>query len=164
MRVTVIDEKTLRALNNLLGDRSGSGALDQLKNLNPHVDFKRIDLGTVLLIPDGPNFRDLDSSTVTGDSFGELRKQILATIDAAALRLRGGYDALLTEQKEVLEVLTSKSVTEARRTDSALEQQIDAANSVFKSDHGQARIVEKQLQALREQVKEELDSLTNALG
>lgn len=89
MRVTVIDKKNLQVFSKLLGDKIGSGsALERLKNLNPHVDFKKIEPGTVLLIPDAPGFRDAESFSVTGGAFDALREQMLASVDIAASRLR----------------------------------------------------------------------------
>lgn len=167
MRVIVIDKKTdLRALRSrLLGDKAGSGsALDKLKNLNPHVDFKKIEPGTVLLIPNAPGFRDAESFSVTGDAFDALREQMLASVDDAASRLRGGYEALLTEQKEVAVVLKSAALKRAIKADPDLKPQIEAATQVFKHDQQQARDAEKTMQTLQEQAAAELASLTQLLG
>lgn len=165
MRVTFIDEKNLQAFTQLLGDKIGSGsALEQLKNLNPHVDFKKIEPGTVLLIPDALGFHDAESFSVTGHAFDALREQMLASVDAAASRLRGGYEALLTEQKEVAVVLKSAAVKRAIKADPDLEPQIEAATQVFKQDQQQARDAEKTMQTLQEQAAAELASLTQLLG
>lgn len=167
MRMIVIDKKTdLRALSTrLLGEEAGrSSALDKLKDLNPHVDFKTIEPGTVLLIPDAPGFRDAESSSVTGDAFDALREQMLASVEAATSRLRGGFDALLTEQKEVAAVLKSAAVRRAIEADPDLKPQIEAATQVFKQDQQQARDVEKTLQTLQEQAAAELAALAALLG
>jgi len=167
MRMMVIDKKMdLRALGNqLLDDEAGRGsALDKLKNLNPHVDFINIEPGTVLLIPDAAGFRDADSFSVTGDAFDALREQMVAAVDAAASRLRAGFDALLAEQKEVAAVLKSAAARRAIEADPDLKPQIEAAAQVFKQDQQQARDAEKTLQALQEQAAAELESLARLLG
>ena len=167
MRVIVTDKKTdLRALSSRLwGDEAGRGsALDKLKNLNPHVDFKKIEPGTVLLIPDAPGFRDTESFSVTAGAFDALREQMLASVNAAASRLRGGYKALMAEQKGVAEVLNSAAVKRAIEADPDLKPQIEAATQVFKQDQQQARDAEKTLQILQEQAAAELASLTKLLG
>lgn len=165
MRVTVIDKANLQQLSKLLGDKIGLGsALDQLKHLNPHVDFKKIEPGTVLFIPEGPGFHDVEGVSVTADAFRVLREQMLASIDDAASRLRIGYEALLTEQKEVVEVLKSPSVAEAIKTDPHLNRQIAAANEVFKQDSQLAKNAEEVMRTLKTQVGAELASLTQQLG
>lgn len=164
MQVIVIDKNNLQAFSRLLGDKIGSGsALDQLKNLNPHVDFKKIELGTVLLIPDTPAFHHAESLSVTGGAFDALREQMLASVDAAASRLRGGYEALVTEQKEVAVVLKSAAVKRALEADPDLKLQIEAATQVFKEDQQRAKEAEKTLQILQ-QTKDELDALAKLLG
>lgn len=167
MRMIVTDKKTsLRTLGiRLLDDEADRvSALEQLKTVNPHVDFKKIEPGTVLLIPDTPGFRDAESASVTGDAFDALREQIVVSVAAAASRLRGGYEALRAEQKEVAVVLKSAAVKRAIETDADLKPQIDAATQVFKQDQQQARDAEKTMQTLQEQVAEELASLTKLLG
>ena len=165
MRVIVVNEENLEAFSKLLGDKIGSGsALEQLKNLNPHVDLKKIEPGTVLLIPDGPRFRNVESVSVTGAAFNALSEQMLASVDASASRLRAGFDALLTEQKEVVGVLQLDPVQQAIKAESQLASQIDAATLVFKQDDKLAKDAEKVMQTLKEQVAAELASLTQLLG
>ena len=165
MRVIVVNKENLEAFSKLMGDKIGSGsALEQLKNLNPHVDFKKIEPGTVLLIPDGPRFRNVESVSITGDAFNALSEQMLASVDASASRLRAGFDALLTEQKEVVGVLKTPAVKQAIEADPDLKPQIDAATLVFKQDEQLAKDAEKVMQTLKEQVAAELASLTQLLG
>jgi hypothetical protein len=165
MQVIVIDKNNLQAFTQLLGDKIDSGrALDQLKNLNPHVDFKKkIEPGAVLLIPDALGFREAESFSVTGHAFEALREQMLASVDAAASRVRGGYEALLTEQKEVAVVLKSAAVKRALEADPDLKLQIEAATQVFKQDQQRAKEAEQTLQTLQ-QAKDELGALAKLLG
>lgn len=165
MRVTVIDKNNLQAFSQLLGDKVGSGiAFEQLKNLNPHVNFKKIELGTVVLIPDTPGFSTTESSSVTGDAFAELRQQMLASVDLTAARLRGAYAVLLTEQKEVAVALKSAAGKRALEADPDLKAQIETATQVFKQDEQQAKDAEKTIQILQEQAAAELASLAQLLG
>ena len=165
MRVIVVNKENLEAFSKLMGDKIGSGsALEQLKNLNPHVDFKKIEPGTVLLIPDGPRFRNVESVSITGDAFNVLREQMLASVDASASRLRAGFDALRTEQKKVAEVLKTPAMTKAIEADPDLESQIKAANLVFQQDEQLAEDAKKVMKTLKEQVDAELKSLTQLLG
>lgn len=165
MRVIVVNEENLEAFSKLLGDKIGSGsALEQLKNLNPHVDLKKIEPGTVLLIPDGPRFPNVESVSVTGDAFDALREQVLASVDDAASRLKGGYELLWKEREKVVKTLQSEPVQKAGNADPDLESQIAAANLVFKQDKELAKDAEKVMTTLKEQVAAELASLAQLLG
>jgi len=165
MRVTVIDEENLQAFQRLLGSNTGSSSvLEELKSLNPHVDFSRIVPGTVLLIPDALGFHDAESFSVTGDVFAALREQMLASVDEAGTRLRGGYENLLAEHKEVAAVLKSAVVKRAIEADADLKPQIEAAAQIFKHDQQQAKDADKTMQTLREQAEAELALLTKLLG
>jgi seryl-tRNA(Sec) selenium transferase len=88
---------------------------------------------------------------------------MLASVDAAASRVRGGYEALLTEQKEVAVVLKSAAVKRALETDPDLKLQIEAATQVFKQDQQRAKEAEQTLQTLQ-QAKDELGALAKLLG
>ena len=167
MRMIVLDEATdLEALAARLFGANGhaDGAIDKLTHLNPHVDFKKIAAGTVLLIPEEAGLREAQTASVTGDAFAVLREQMLASLDAASSRVRDGYDARLAEQKEVVVVLKLAAVKQAIAADPDLKPQIEAGTQVFKQDQQQARDAEKTLQTLQEQAAAELASLTKLLG
>jgi hypothetical protein len=168
MRTFVVEKGThsLKSLSTLLlGNKAGSAsALDQLKNLNPHVDFKKIEPGTVLLIPDVPGLRGAAGASVTGDAFDELREQVLASVRAAGARVSSGYDARLNEQKEVAAVLKSGGLERALKADPELKPQIFAATQVFKQDQQQAKAADETLKALQQQATAELAQLAKTLG
>lgn len=168
MRTFVVkDPSSLESLiERLLRNKASSAsAVDQLKNLNPHVDFsKNIAPGTVLLVPDVPGSRGAEGSSVTGDAFDELREQVLASVEAAGARVSSGYDAMLREQKEVAAVLKSASLKRALKADPELKPQIDAATEVFKQDQQQAKAADEALKALQQQAIEELARLEKTLG
>lgn len=168
MRTFIVEKGThsLESLSTLLlGNKASSAsAVDQLKSLNPHVDFKKmIKPGTVLLIPDVPGLRGAAGSSVTGDAFAELREQMLASVDAAASRLRGSYEARLNEQKGVVVVLKSAAVKRAIKADPDLKPQIEAATQVFKQDQQQAKAADEALKALQQQTAAELARLAKTL-
>ena len=164
MRVTVINRNNLAAFSQLREKIGPGSAIEQLKNLNPHVDFTKIDAGTVLLIPETSDFNDAASASLAGDVFNPLREQMLASVEVATSRVREGYAALLTEQKEVAVVLKSAALKRALESDPDLKPQIEAANQVLKRDQQAAKDAEKTMQTLQEQAAGELASLMQMLG
>ena len=164
MRVTIINRNTLAAFSQWREKIGPGSALEQLKNLNPHVDFTNIVAGTVLLMPETSDFNDAASASLAGDAFDPLREQILASVEVATSRVREGYAALLTEHKEVAVVLKSAALKRALESDPDLKPQIEAANQVLKQDQQAAKDAEKSMQTLQEQAAAELASLMQMLG
>ena len=167
MRMIVIDQASdLQALTTRLFGANGDpgGAVDKLTRLNPHVNFKKIVAGTVLLIPEDAGLQAGQTASVTGDAFAALREQMLASLDAASSRVRDGYDARLAEQKDVASVLSSAAMKRAIEIDTALKPQVDAAAQVFKDDQQQAKLANDTLKAFQQQAGAELDRIAKMLG
>ena len=167
MRTIVLDKATsveeLRA--RLLGEKPfPDGALEKLKGLNPHLAFKRIPAGSVLLLPDLPGLRKDEGSSVTADPFDGLEETLLAAVDAAATRAREGARALLAEQKEVTSVIKSAAFRRAVEADPALGEQVEAAAQTFKQDQEDAKANAETLKALRQETAAELAALAKLLG
>jgi hypothetical protein len=132
--------------------------------LNPHVDFKKIEPGTVLLVPDGPGLRAGETASVSGQPFDELREQVLAAVEAAGARARSGHAAQLAEQKEVTAALKSAGLRAALEIDPELRAQIEAALQVFKQDQQDAKAAAETLKSLAKQAATELDALAKLLA
>ena len=164
MRVTIINSNTLAAFSQWREKIGPGSVLEQMKNLNPHVDFTNIVAGTVLLMPETSDFKDMASASLAGDAFDPLREQMLASVEMATSRVREGYAALLTEHKEVAVVLKSAALKRALESDPDLKPQIEAANQVLKRDQQAAKDAEKSMQTLQEQAAAELASLMQMLG
>ena len=128
------------------------------------MDFTNIVAGTVLLMPETPDFNDTASASLAGDAFDPLREQMLASVEVATSRVREGYAALLTEHKEVAVVLKSAALKRALESDPDLKPQIEAANQVLKRDQQAAKDADKTMQTLQAQAAAELASLMQMLG
>lgn len=167
MRIVVIQHATdLQALSTrLLTGKTGSQrAVEQLRNLNPHVEFERIKPGTVLVIPDAPGFRSDESTSVAGEAFEDLRAHLLASLEAAGDRARGGFDALQAQQKDVLGVLKSKILGRVIGTDPDLVEQVEAAKQGFARDQQDAKTADRTLKLLIKQSAAELAAIAKLLA
>ncbi len=141
-----------------------AGVLDRLAALNPHIDVRRIEAGTVLFIPDDAGFADSESASVSGEAFGRLREELLESIDAASARALTAHEALLGEGKEVAGLLKSAVLNRAAEADPELKAQVDEAVATFKSDQQQAKEAARTLSTLQEQAVAELGLLARLLG
>ena len=166
MRMIIVKQPTdLQALSErLLGKGSVSKVvLQSLERLNPHVDFGKIEAGTVLLVPDVPGLRKGESAPVSAEAFEEFQQQIMEGLDAAVARVNRGYETLGSQRKELSAILKPVAVKRILEGDADLMRQLDEATEVSKSDQQRAKEAEKTLQVLRH-AKMELALLAKRLG
>jgi hypothetical protein len=167
MRMIVIKQSTdLQALaTRLLGGAAGHEAgLQQLQRLNPHVDFKRIEPGSVLLVPDRPGFQRGESSSVSGQAVDALRTQLEGALQAVSARVREGHESIAGDRQDVAAVLKSAAVRRLIEADPDLAPQVEAATKVFKEDQLRAKESEKLLKQLHDGGIAELDALAKLLS
>jgi hypothetical protein len=173
MRVIVVNSRAdaQTVASRLAKERVGRPA-DELEKLNPHVDFTRIEPGTVILVPDRINpagageageETDKDRS-IQGRAFDDLRQQAINALEGESARVRRGYDALAAESKEITALFKSAQVKRAMESDPELKSQVEAAAAVFKQDAADAKAAEQTLKSMKELMEKELDALSNLLG
>jgi hypothetical protein len=165
MRLLVVKAPTtVNDLRTRLGRTGATQTLDDIARLNPHVDLRAVEPGTVLLIPDAPNTATGDTTPVQETPFEELRDQIMGAIEAASARVRDGYESLATQAKETTTVLKSAAIKRAIDVEPTLKAQVDAAAAVFKQDAAHAKAADQTLKAIQKQTAAELGTLQKLLG
>lgn len=138
--------------------------LDTLRELNPHVDFARIEAGTVLLVPEHPDFEGGQSSSIGGEAFDGIAKEAMAGLDAAAARLRAGLRQQEAERKETSGVLQSAAFKRLAEGDEALRKQAGEVEAQLKADAKRTAEAADTLTAMEKALKEELAALSRRFG
>jgi len=169
MRMIVVKAPTTaQDLRTRLGRTDPGRTLDDIAVLNPHIDLRAIEPGTVLLIPEpagnAPATPADDSTPVQEQPFEELRDQILGAISQTHTRARAGYESLAAQAKDATAVLKSAAVKRAMDADPTLKPQVEAAASVFKQDAANAKAADQTLKDMQKQIAEELGALQKLLG
>jgi hypothetical protein len=166
MRLLVVKSRTtVDDLRSRLGRTDPSRTLDDIAVLNPHVDLRAIEPGTVLLIPESAaDVPTGDGTPVHQQPFDELRDQMLGALDATGARVRAGYDVLAAQAKETTAVLKSAAVKRAIEVDQTLQPQIDASVAVFKQDAAHAKTADQALKGMQKQIADDLSALQKLLG
>jgi hypothetical protein len=168
MRMIVIKEPSdLPALADRLikpGRPSASVALDRLRALNPHVDFARLDAGTVLLVPEHPDFEGGEASSIGGEAFASLAKDALSGLEAAASRIRAGFAQQDAQRKEAQTALRSAAFKRLAEGDEALRKQAAEVEARFASALKRVGETTALLAAMDKVLKAELDALARRLG
>ena len=167
MRMIVIKQGTdmqALALRVLGSGAAREGAVQGLQRLNPHIDFNRIEPGSVVLVPDQPGAREGESASVSGEAFAAFSEQAKAAVDGAVARVRSGHEARLAEQKDVATVLKAPTLKRLLEADPDLKKELDAALQGFKDDQQAAKESERSMKILQDQVTAELAALGKLLG
>ena len=168
MRMIVIKQTMdLKDVGSKLVAKSASSdaAINELKVLNPHVDFKKVEPGTVLFVPDSPGFKTADSDSIEGDAFDDLAKQLQASVNTASDQVQHGWSDLLAEEKDVAAAfkIVSGSKRSAATDSDPLKALIDAANQQFKQDQTNAKTATDSIKALETETAAELGELGKLL-
>jgi len=166
MRILVIKQASdLQTLSNKLntgGKSTGKATLEHIKSLNPHVDFQRIEAGTVLLLPDAPELKDSDSQPIAGDAFADLANQMEKGFNTIIQRVRSGAEALVAERAAVVAILSASGVRR-HKGDQLLAMQLEDAGKEFTVAQKKALEAENLVEAMQAAVKEELVALRGVL-
>lgn len=132
MRILVIKKDS--DLSAIAAAAAAAPALvERLAAFNPHVDLKKLEAGSVLLVPDevagaaGAGTPFGQSGSVAGDalaSFGEFAAEALA---GAASGVKAGLARQVADADALKAALRSKTVRDALARDADLAKQADAA-------------------------------------
>lgn len=168
MRVIVVNSKTdAQTLNTRLGRDLPGRQFETIEKLNPHVDFTRIEPGTVILVPDAPPAaagQDDKDRSIQGRAFDDLRELVTGGLESSSARVRRGYDSLVADGKEITAALKSAPVKRAMEADQELKAQVEAAATVFKQDTADAKTADQTLKSIKDRMDEELSALAKLLG
>lgn len=140
MRILVTDKKTTvgtlkdQLVSTKLNAVQAEAALTSLQTLNPHVDFTKLAPGTVLFVPDTPDFEETGSDPVSGDVFADFEHLVKTALDAALSRGKAASDARAAESAEVTRTFKTAAFKRILATDADLQTAVEAANAAMKSE------------------------------
>jgi hypothetical protein len=151
MRMLVIkqdaDIHTLsaRLLSAKLNSDQTKSAIASLQAFNPQVDFEKLGVGTVLLVPDTPSFKPSATSAVLNGAFGDFEKLVRSGLSDAAARMKADNAAHTADAGAVASVLRLAAVKRLIDADADLEQQVSSVTKTLKDDEQQSKEAEQTL-------------------
>lgn len=163
MRIFTIDRNTLKP-QDLQATLFKAGvpqatALDQLRDLNPQVDFTRLTEGTVLLLPDSPETVASAGRVAGGESFDTLGADFARSLETSRARISSGLERGTGRQKLLAAALKPAAVKARVKADPELQKQVDAAAQRARDDARQAAANLKVLEHAHAQAQKELADL-----
>jgi hypothetical protein len=144
VRVLVTDKKTnistLRdqVLSQRLNPGQAEAAMVSLQTLNPHVDLANVAPGTVLFVPDTPDFQPTGSDSVFDDVLQDFERLVKSSLDAATSRAKAASESTAADSAEVAKTFKSAAFKRVLAQDAELQSAVDDANAALK-DEKQAR-------------------------
>ena len=167
MRITIAGQDSdlpVFAAGLTAGGAADAALLREIERLNPHVQFPRIPAGTVLLLPERAGLRDDASRGLTDEGFDAFADQMRAAVNATAVRVRGGHDALTLQRKEVSGVVRTSAMKRLIESDAQVRQLLEEGEAVSKADAVRARASIAAMEALGKDAAEALTELAKAIG
>jgi hypothetical protein len=164
MRLMIIKQPTdLKAFTSQIStSRAGvdrASIVARLKALNPHLDFARLEAGSVVLLPDLPEIKPASGNSLGGDAFSLLTADLDAGFNAAAKRLRAAAEIRATERSAVESALDDPAVQEALHSDAQLQRQLESGKAQFAADHDHEQAAIDALAAARKAAAQDLKAL-----
>lgn len=173
MRIIVIKEAsdlqslTTRLFNEVSKSNGKAEAhnamFERIKSLNPHVDFKHLEAGTVLLLPDSPELKEGESRSLAGDAFSDFKKHAMEGLDTIAERARAGAEVLAKERTNVIAVLKTPAVERLIESDPSLKSQWVEAREGFVAEQKKEQVALEHLESMKKVMAQELADLAGLL-
>jgi hypothetical protein len=168
MRMFVIKQATdLQGVSTQLLRRAagegGAGALERLRALNPHVDFRKLAAGTVLLVPDTPEIKPAASDTLAAGPVESLLGDIQSGLKASIGRMRAGFKSQDEDRSAVAAALKTAAVRRIVDSEPSLREQLKAAEQQSSEDRKKAEQTVAQLAEMQKLATKELARLQKLL-
>jgi hypothetical protein len=168
MRIFITKTDTdLQGLGASLLRRSNtaSAALERIMALNPQIeDFQRLSAGTVLILPEGPEFKAGAGTAVSGEGFDAIAEELGRGMKAVESRADDRFAALRADHAEVSAAMKSAASRRLIESDPALKKQLQAAEVRFKADQKRAAETQEQLIEVQKFALAEFEKLQKMLG
>jgi hypothetical protein len=167
MRVTIVKQPTNLAgvaAQLLKAGKNTAAILARITALNPHVDIKRIEAGTVLLLPDLPEVLADAGDTIGAGTLDDFEKEIGSGFKDTIERLRAGVERRKAERDDVDRVVKTAVTKRVLASDAALRQQVADAEKLFKAEQKEAQQTAKTVETMRDLAEQELKALRQLFG
>jgi hypothetical protein len=144
---------------------AGREALERIMALNPQIDdFQKLTAGTVLILPDGPEFKPHAGTALGGDGFGAIAGDLGSGMEALGSRADDRLAALRADRAGVVAALKSAASRRLVDGDPALKVQLEAAEASFSADQKAAAEAEERLAEVRKFALAEFEKLQKMLA
>jgi hypothetical protein len=167
MKTIVIDQATdLQTLAQRLGGTAArtQGLAENLKRLNPHLNFDKLAAGTVLLVADDANAGAAATQALGGAQFAALAAQLKTGVDATLSRSLQTLAAQTADRKAVADAIKTPAMKRAIDSDVDLKARAGTVADELKKEQASAKDTEQTLKLLHGAALAEIAAALKALS
>ncbi|WP_422003421.1 hypothetical protein [Reyranella sp.] len=166
---TVKNETTLQSLGTALldarfGGAQAEAAMEQVKALNPHVDFQRIAPGTVLFVPETTGLKATAGTSAQSAPLDEFRALLSGALGDAAGRLKEGNAARAAGRADLAAALKSTAFKRVVGEDRDIAAQVTEAQEAMASEERDDKQAEENFAAVSKATLAALTQLRKLAG
>lgn len=137
----------------------GEVAIERIRELNPHVDFERIEAGTVLLLPEAAEIRAGAGASVGGEAFDGFLGEVHVGLENSGDRIRQGFARIEGDRKSVSAALRGAALKRVMAGDPTLKAQLEAADAALREEVKRGAEAQETLAKAQEAALSELAGL-----
>ena len=158
-----LQDLTSKLVDRRVGDPAAT--MKRVKELNPHVDFKRIKAGTVLILPDEPGIKQ--SAKDAGESgkgaLGDVASIVYGGLDRARHGTATALETAAAERAEVASALKTGIAKRQLESDPGLRKQLEASSAKAEARQKALKEAAGNVDLLRKSFAEELKAMEKLL-
>jgi len=145
--------------------RAAAAVRARVLALNPHLaDAARIPKGSMLMLPDSPEFKADVGSSISGVSAAVVAGRFSAGARAQLSRVAGRLEAITAERAAVRDALKGAAAKRLVESDPELQKRLAAADVDFKAEQKRTAEVTAQLKETAKLAEAELAKLQKLFG
>lgn len=170
VRTLVVKQATdLQSVGSILldarfGGTQSDAAIERLRELNPHVDPKKIPAGTVLFVPDAPAFKASASSSPQVIPLADFSTVVSGALDDLAEGLKTDAAARAAERSDLASVLKSAPLKRAIGDDKDLAQQVADAQKAITAEEKDDKQAQEALASMSKAALATLSQIGKLIG
>jgi hypothetical protein len=166
---TVKQDTNFKALSGTLldgrfGGAQAEAAAAQLRSFNPHVDFDKLKAGTVIFIPDLPQFKPSVATSTQAGLADDFQKLVSDALNSAAQAIRRANAERASERANVGAALKGAALKKIIGSDKDVAQQVDDAQKAMAEEEKRDKQAQETLTAMSKEALDALAQMSKLVG
>jgi hypothetical protein len=146
------------------GGAQADAAAAQLRALNPHADLDKLKAGTVIFVPDLPQFKPSAATSTQAGLVDDFQKLVAEALDTTAQKIKLASAERATERAEVGAVLKGAALRKIIGADKDVALQVDGAQKAMANEEKQDKQSQESFATMSKAALEALAQISKLVG
>jgi hypothetical protein len=146
------------------GGAQADAAAKQLRALNPHADLDRLKAGTVIFIPDLPQFKTSAATSAQAGLVKEFQELVSEGLNDTAREVEQGNAARVTERAELGAILKGDALRKIAASNKEVAQRVSDAQKAMTNEEEQDKQAQEDLAAISKAAIAALAQISKLIG